>query len=90
MATMFTRTVTTYRASAWELIETDDGDLEKNLIAVTDYQAVSDNVAAARSALREAGYNIPRGTKITVKEIKSEVYGMSVEEFMRYAHKVER
>ena len=90
MATMFTRTIQTFRAKAYKLAIDEDGEPTAELIATIDYQGVSDSEAAGRKALREAGYKIPRGCKVDVKKVKEEIYGMSVEEFMQYAHKVER
>ena len=89
MATMFTRTIATYKASAYHIAWEDDKPIGE-VFAETTYPAVSDNKGVARAALKEAGFDIPRGTEIRVTKVDEELYGLTLEEFMRYAHKLER
>ena len=89
MATMFTRTINTFKATAYTVGWDGDKPIAEKLGEVV-YNAASDNDSMARAALKESGVACPRGTKIKVEKIAEEVYGMTVEEFMAYAHKVER
>lgn len=89
MATMFTRTINTYKATASELRKVDGQKVAVDLGSVV-YAGASDNESAARKALKAAGVPCPRGTFIDIELVGSKTYGMTVDEFMKYAHEVER
>ena len=88
MAVMFTRTVKTYKATAFEL-EIKDGEPVANIIGSAVYSASSDSEGTARKALKNNGTYVPRGAKINVECIGEKKYGMTVDEFMQYAHEVD-
>ena len=89
MATMFTRTVKTNKATALKLAM-QDGQPVAQVIAETRYSAATDSEAEARKALKAAGFKIPRGCLVNVETIREDVYACTVEEFMAIAHIIER
>lgn len=89
MAQMFTRSIKTLQATAKALKANGEDAVIETLGSVT-YTAANDSEGAARKALHAAGIPTPRGTVVSVKVIGEKVFGMTVDEFMKYAHEVER
>lgn len=89
MAKMFTRTVTTWKATAYT-IDVKDGKPNVKTIGSVEYVSASTSKTEARSALINAGFSIPRGTTVEFAKVSEETYGMSVDEFMLYAHRIEK
>ena len=89
MAQMFTRTITTYKATAYT-IKWVNGKPEADKLGEAKFSASNASKTEARAALKAAGVPCPRGTEIRIDEIESVVYGMSVDEFMQHAYPVER
>ena len=89
MSTMFTRTITTYKATAYT-IKWVDGKPEAAELGSAEFVAASASKTDARKALKAAGVNCPRGTEVIIDEVEQVVYGMSVEEFMQHAQPIER
>ena len=89
MATMFTRTITTYKATAFA-IKWVDGKPEADELGSAPFVSSNATRTEARAALKAAGVPCKRGTEIRIDEVESVVYGMSVEEFMQHARPVER
>lgn len=89
MAQMFTRTITTYKATAYA-IKWVDGKPQADKKGEAVFAASNATRTDARAALKAAGVACPRGTEIVIDEVESVVYGMSVEEFMQHAKPVER
>lgn len=89
MATMFTRTITTYEATAYS-IKWVDGKPEADELGKARFVSSNATRTEARSALKAAGVDCKRGTEIRIEEVEAVVYGMSVEEFMQHAKPVER
>lgn len=89
MAQMFTRTITTYKASAYA-IEWEGETPRAKLLGQAEWVASNASKTDARAALKAAGVNCPRGTEVRIEELEYVVYGMSVEEFMQHAKPVER
>ena len=87
MAKMFTRTVTTWKATAYSI---DEETLKVKAIGAVEYQAASTGKTEARAALIAAGYDVPRGTTVKIEKVSEETYGMSVDEFMLHAHRIEK
>lgn len=86
MAKMFTRTITTWKATAYKI----DDNLKVIEVGSVEYVSASTGLTEARAALKTAGYEITRGMKITVEKVAEETYGMTVEEFMLHAHRIDR
>lgn len=89
MANMFTRTITTYKATAYT-IKWVDGKPEADELGSAEFVSSNANRTEARAALKAAGVACKRGTEIRIDELESVVYGMSVEEFMQHAKPIER
>lgn len=89
MAQMFTRTITTFKATAYA-IEWDGDTPKAKQLGSTEFVGSNATKTDARAALKAAGISCPRGTEIRVEEVESVVYGMSVDEFMQHAKPVER
>lgn len=89
MAAMFTRSITTYKATAYA-IKWVDGKPEADELGSAEFVASNANKTDARKALAAAGVACKRGTEIRIDEVETVVYGMSVEDFMQHAHPVER
>ena len=86
---MFTRTITTFRASAYT-IEWEGETPKAKLLGQAEWVASNASKTDARAALKAAGVNCPRGTEVRIEEVEQVVYGMSVEEFMQHARSIER
>ena len=89
MAQMFTRTITTFKATAYA-IEWDGNTPMAKSLGKAVFVGSNATKTDARAALKAAGIACPRGTEIRLEELESVVYGMSVEEFMQHARPIER
>ena len=89
MSTMFTRTITKYRATAYA-IKWVDGAPVADELGSAEFVSSNASKTDARAALKAAGVAVKRGTEIQCSEVESVVYGMSVEEFMQHAKPIER
>lgn len=87
MATMFTRTITTYKATAYA-IKWVDGKPEADELGSAEFVSSNATKTEARAALKAAGVECKRGTEINIVEVEQVVYGMSVEEFMQHARPI--
>lgn len=88
MAAQITRTITTYKASAYKVVW-KNGKPEAALVGEAVYQG-SDSKTEARAALKNAGIECPRGTEVLIEKISETLYAMDVETFMEYAQPIER
>ena len=89
MAQMFTRTITTFKASAYT-IEWEGETPKAKLLGSAEFVGSNASKTDARAALKAAGVECKRGTEVRIEEVEQVVYGMSVEEFMQHAKPVER
>ena len=87
MAQMITRTISTNHVTAYQL-EIFEGAPHVYKIAEADVQGTKLNETQARAALRAKGFSVPRNCTIQIEETAGKVYGMSVEDFMKYAHEI--
>ena len=86
---MITRTVETYKATAVKL-SFQDGQPHADVLGTAEFTGTHATKAEARKALKGAGVDVPRGTEVTIETVKSEVYGVDMDEFMKIAVPVER
>lgn len=86
---MITRTIETYKATAVKL-SFQDGQPHADVLGNVEFTGTHASKADARKALKAAGVDVPRGTEVTIETVKSEVYGVDMEEFMKIAVPVER
>lgn len=90
MANMITRTVTTWKASAFK-IAWKKGQPIAELIGEVEYiGGGSESKTDARAALKAAGVNTPRGTEIVIEKVAETLYGMEMAAFMAAATPIER
>ena len=89
MAQMFTRTINTYKATAFG-IKWNQGKVEATELGSATYVAAHESKTDARAALKAAGVDVKRGTEVVIELVDSTVWGMSVEEFMQHAQPIER
>lgn len=90
MTTMFTRTITTYKATAYGIGKDENGKRAIVELGHVEYVGASTSQTDARKALKAAGINVPRGTDVEIEKLEEVTYGMTVEEFMSLAHPIER
>lgn len=84
MANIITRTIatkTTITGYQVEIVNNEPHILKMGPIEVAG--TVTD--AQARRALKNAGYIVARGTQVNIQEGEKKTYGMTVEDFMKYA-----
>ena len=89
MAQMFTRTITTFKATAYTIEWVDNTPKAKKLGEAV-FVGSNATKTDARAALKAAGIACPRGTEVRIETVEEVVYGMSVEEFMQHAKPIER
>ena len=89
MAQMFTRTINTYKATAYT-IKWVNGKPEAEELGSATFVAAHESKTDARAALKAAGVAVKRGMEVVIDVIDSTVWGMSVEEFMQHAQPIER
>ena len=91
MTKMFTRTITTFEATAfvpkWDMAK-GVGKLEE--VGRAQYVAASTNNTEARAALKAAGVPVKKGMQIRIEKVSEEVYGMTIEQFMAHAQLIDR
>lgn len=83
-----TRTITTYKATAVKLY-LENGQPKADVIGEATFVGTSPSKADARKALDAAGFDVPRGTKVTIEVVSSNTYACSVEQFISVAHLIE-
>lgn len=86
---MITRTIESYKATAVKLSFLD-GQPHADVLGTAEFTGTHATKADARKALKAAGVDVPRGTEITIETVKSEVYGVNMDDFMQIAVPVER
>ena len=89
MAKVFTRTVTTWKATACKVVW-EKGQPKANIIGEVEYQSASTNKTEARAALIKAGFTVPRGTEVQFEKVAEEVYAMDIDTFMLYAKRIDK
>lgn len=89
MANTFTRTITTFEATAYKM-ELDKATMTAQVKELGKATFVSTNGSKteARAALKAAGIPCPRGTEVTWEAIESTLYAMPIETFMQYAEPI--
>lgn len=83
MTNLFTRTVSTYQAKAYHEVWDDEGNGHRELFATVDYQALHSTPTTSRAALKQAGYDVPKGTHIETRELFAIKYACTVDDFMQ-------
>ena len=83
-----TRTITTYKAMAVKL-SFENGEPKADVIGEATFVGTNPAKADARKALAAAGYDVPRGTEVTIEEVSSNTYACSIEQFISVAHLIE-
>lgn len=85
---MFTRSITKYAAIAYAE-KWENGIGRRVEVGRAEYVAASTTPTEARAALKAAGIAVKRGMHVEIVELEQTLYGMSVEDFMRYAQPIE-
>ena len=88
MAQIITRTITTYKATAYALAFVD-GQATSRLLGSAEYVAGHESDTDARKALKAAGVPWKRGAHIEHEVVKEVKYGMPFEKFMEVADIIE-
>ena len=89
MAQMFTRTINTYKATAYT-IKWVNGQPTADELGSAIYVGAHESKTDARAALKAAGIPVKRGMEVVIDIVDSTVWGMSVEEFMQHAQPIQR
>ena len=91
MTKMFTRTITTFAAIAYEAKwDMDKGTGKLVEVGRCEYVAASTTPTEARAALKAAGVPVRKGMQVKIGKIAEQTYGMTVDEFMQHAHIIEK
>lgn len=90
MANMFTRSITTYEACCYDVVEDANGNMTVAKTGCTEFISTNATLTEARAALKAAGVTVKRGQTIKFRAIETTLYGMPVETFMLYAQPIER
>lgn len=85
---MFTRTISTYKATAVNL-KLVDGKPVADVMGEIEFVGTSPTKADVRKAFAVQGINVPRGTEIQVEEVDSQTYACTLEQFMSVAKPVD-
>ena len=80
-----TRTLTTFKVKAYDIVEDANGVPALTVIAETSVRATSMTKASARAALASVAAGLPRGLHITWEAIECETYAMPLETFLSHA-----
>lgn len=84
----FTRTMTTFRATAYKLYIKDGAPALDNLGSV-EFTSTRADKTMARKAFAEVGNPIPKGCEIEIVPIAETVYGMDLDKFIEMAQVIE-
>ena len=83
---LITRTITTYKATAYDVKVDDDFNADVQQVGVVEFTGTSASAAQARKVFKEHGIKLPKGScKIKVEEVESKTYGCTLEKFMEVA-----
>ena len=80
-----TRTLTTFKVKAYDIVEDESGVPALTVIAETSTRATSMTKAAARAALTPIVPDLPRGLHITWEPVECETYAMPLDTFLSHA-----
>lgn len=80
-----TRTLTTFKVKAYDIVEDANGAPALTVIAETATRATSMTKASARAALAAVLPNLPRGLHITWEPVECETYAMPLDDFLSHA-----
>lgn len=86
---MITRTFKTFKAQAIKL-DYENGKPTAKVLGECEFVGTSPSKTEVRKALREAGVNVPKGTKINVEVVAETILGMDESTFAYYAQEVTR
>ena len=86
MAQYITRTVNEYEAKA---IVADMKTMQFVEVGPATYTDTAANATHARAALKEAGFDVPRGSQVESELKGSVLYRMTIDDFMAQAERVE-
>ena len=84
----FTRTMTTFRATAYKLHIKDGAPALDNLGSV-EFTSTRADKTMARKAFAEIGNPIPKGCEVEIVPVAETVYGMDLEKFIEMAQVIE-
>lgn len=84
----FTRTLTTYKATAYTVDLDDSLTPTVNEIGTVEFVSTRGTATEARKAFQDNGIALKRGTKIKIVPIKETVYACSFDDFMSVASPV--
>lgn len=84
----FTRTMTTFRATAYKLYIKSGQPAIDNLGSV-EFTATRADKTMARKAFAESGNPVPKGVEIEIVPVAETVYGMDLEKFIEMAQVIE-
>lgn len=83
-----TRTLTTFKVKAYDIVEDENGVPSLTVIAETSTLATSMTKASARVALASVLTSLPRGLHITWEAVECETYAMPLDTFLSHAIRV--
>lgn len=81
---MIKRTLNTYEVTAIQL-DFKNGEAVVEELGTVTFVDTKFSSVVARKAFMANGINVPRGCKFDVKVVYSAIYGISTEDFIKYA-----
>lgn len=85
---MITRTLTTFKATAYAL-KFVDGKPAAEELGSAEFTATRADKTTARKAIADAmGKTLPKGVEVIIEEVESVTYGMDLEQFVAMAQTI--
>lgn len=86
---MITRTLTTFKATAYAL-KFVDGKPAADELGSAEFTATRADKTMARKAIADAtGKALPKGVEVNIEEVESVTYGMDLDKFVEMAQPIE-
>lgn len=87
---MFTRTLTTYKATAYtSKVDFKTKTAQIVELGTVEFLGTSPSKTDIRKAFAENGVTVPKGTEFDLVEVEKTTYGCTMEEFLEIAQKIE-
>lgn len=90
MTNKFTRTINTYKATAYTPVWDDEGNGKLVEVGSCVFEDTCSTDTKARAALKSAGIAVKRGMRVEVECIGGKVYAMIVGDFLAFARPIEK
>lgn len=83
-----TRTLTTFKATAYKLT-IEDGQAKAEVLGEVEFGGTRATKTDARKAFADSGNPLPKGVEITIVPVREVLYAMDLDKFIEMAQPVE-